>query len=151
MKITSPAFAPNGLIPTQHTCDGQDLSPPLAWHDVPETAQSLALVCDDPDAPQGTFVHWVLYNLPADLAALPEGAFQRPTFEQAGLQGKNDFGKTGYGGPCPPGGTHRYYFTLYALDQPLPLGAGATKSQVLQAIAGHVLAETQLMGRYRRS
>jgi Raf kinase inhibitor-like YbhB/YbcL family protein len=151
MQLTSPAFEPNGLIPPKYTCDGQDLSPPLAWHTVPETAQSLVLICDDPDAPRGTFVHWVMYNLPTSLMALPEGIPLGLSLEQGGLQGKNDFGKIGYGGPCPPSGTHRYYFTLYALDQPLALNSGATKQQVLQAISGHELAKTQLMGRYHRT
>jgi Raf kinase inhibitor-like YbhB/YbcL family protein len=151
MQLTSPAFEPDGLIPPQYTCDGQNLSPPLAWQGVPDDAHSLVLICDDPDAPRGTFVHWVLYNLSAALTALPEGASQKAFLEHAGLQGKNDFGKVGYGGPCPPKGTHRYYFTLYALNRSLPLNAGATKGQVVQAIASHVLAEAQLMGRYHRS
>jgi Raf kinase inhibitor-like YbhB/YbcL family protein len=150
MQLTSLGFEPNELIPPKYTCDGQDISPSLAWQNVPETAQSLALICDDPDAPRGTFVHWVVYNLPASLTTLPEAVPHGPSLEQGGLQGKNDFGKIGYGGPCPPGGTHRYYFTLYALDQPLTLEPGVTKQQVLQAIAGHQLAKAQLMGRYRR-
>jgi hypothetical protein len=150
MQLTSSAFKANELIPPRYTCDGQDISPPLAWKNIPETAQSLALICDDPDAPRGTFVHWVAYNLPASLTTLPEAISHGPSLEQGGLQGKNDFGTIGYGGPCPPGGTHRYYFTLYALDQLLNLGPRATKPQVLRAISGHQLAEAQLMGRYRR-
>lgn len=151
MELNSSAFAPNERIPPKWTCDGQDISPPLTWQNVPDAAQSLALICDDPDAPRGTFVHWVMYNLPTSLTALPEGIPQGPSLKQGGLQGKNDFGKIGYGGPCPPSGTHCYYFTLYALDQALSLGPGATKQQVLQAMARHQLAEAQLMGRYSRT
>jgi hypothetical protein len=150
MELTSSAFEPNQLIPPKYTCDGQNVSPSLAWRNVPEGAQSLALICDDPDAPRVTFVHWVIYNLPASLTALPEAVPPTPYLEQGALQGKNDFGNLGYGGPCPPAGTHRYYFTLYALDQPLTLSPRATKQQVLQGISGHRLAEAQLMGRYHR-
>lgn len=151
MELTSPAFAPNELIPPRYTCDGQNVSPPLTWQNVPATAQSLTLICEDPDAPRGTFVHWVIYNLPPNLIALPEGVAPGASPEQGGLQGKNDFGTVGYGGPCPPGGIHRYYFTLYALAQSLKLEPGATQQQVLQAMSGHCLAEAQLMGRYHRS
>lgn len=151
MQITSSAFEDNGLIPPKYTCDGQNLSPPLTWQNVPSASQSLALICDDPDAPGGTFVHWVIYNLPAALTALPEGIPLQPSLAWGGVQGKNDFGQIGYGGPCPPRGTHHYYFTLYALDQPLNLGAGASKQQVLQAISSRQLAAAQLVGRYQRS
>jgi Raf kinase inhibitor-like YbhB/YbcL family protein len=150
MQLTSAAFGANALIPSKYTCDGQNLSPPLTWQNVPPAAQSLALFCEDPDAPGGTFIHWVIYNLPVTLTALPEGIPPHPGLEQGGLQGKNDFGKIGYGGPCPPRGTHRYSFTLYALVQPLDLGPGATKQQVLRVMDGHQLAVAQMMGRYRR-
>jgi hypothetical protein len=146
LSVTSPAFAAAGMIPQRYTCDGANVSPALAWTGVPAEAKSLALICDDPDAPAGTWVHWVLFNIPAQVENLPEAA---PAGNEA-LPGKNDFGRQGYGGPCPPGGTHRYYFKLYALDCLLNLKAGATKAQVLKAMEGHVLAEGQLMGMYRR-
>ncbi|HIK46385.1 MAG TPA: YbhB/YbcL family Raf kinase inhibitor-like protein [Leptolyngbyaceae cyanobacterium M65_K2018_010] len=150
MKITTSAFADSGLIPSRYTCDGADLSPPLAWQASPAGSQSFALICDDPDAPGGIFVHWVIYDLPAHLAALPEGVPAAPSLAAGGHQGRNDFGKMGYGGPCPPAGTHRYYFKLYALDRYLNLPSGATKAQLEQAMVGHVLATAEVMGRYQR-
>jgi Raf kinase inhibitor-like YbhB/YbcL family protein len=150
IKLTSSAFVENGLIPKQYTCDSKDISPPLKWESVPEKTKSFALICDDPDAPMGTWVHWVLFNLPANKRELPENLPPIATLPDGSRQGKNDFGKIGYGGPCPPSGTHRYYFKLYALDQPLDLKAGATKGQLLKAMEGHILAEGQLMGKYKR-
>ena len=145
IQITSTAFSEGDKIPPLHTCDDQNVSPPLAWTGVPTDTVSLALIMDDPDAPSGTWVHWVLYNLPADTASLKQGA------TGVGVDGKNDFGKLGYGGPCPPrGSTHRYYIKLYALDVQLDLKAGATKAQVETAMRGHILAQGQLMGKYGR-
>jgi Raf kinase inhibitor-like YbhB/YbcL family protein len=149
--MSSAAFAPGGDIPRQYTCDGDDLSPPLEWDAPPSGAQSLALIADDPDAPNKTWVHWVLYDLPPDLRALPQGLPAQETLPELGTQGRNDFNKIGYGGPCPPQGkAHRYFFQLYALDVRLDLAPGATKSQVLEAMSGHVLAQAELMGRYGR-
>lgn len=149
MKLESSAFSANGLIPSEYTCDGKNISPPLAWTEVPTATKSLALIVDDPDAPRGTFVHWVVYNLPATLTGLPAHVTQQTNLS-SGLQGKNDFSSLGYGGPCPPSGTHRYFFKLYALDQTLALPAGASKPQVLAAAEGHILASAELMGRYQR-
>ncbi len=150
MKITSVAFGPGADIPKRYTCDGEDVSPPLAWTGVPANTKSLALICDDPDAPMGTWVHWVLFNLPASAKGLPEAVPAKPAIDKGGQQGINDFRKTGYGGPCPPSGTHRYFFKLYALDSEPNLGPSTTKQQLLKAIEGHVLAEAQVMGKYRR-
>jgi Raf kinase inhibitor-like YbhB/YbcL family protein len=149
MQLKSSAFNTNDLIPSKYTCDGQDISPALSWDAPPAGTQSLVLIVDDPDAPMGTFVHWVLYNLPPDLQHLPEHV-TAANLPNGALQGKNDFKRTGYGGPCPPGGTHRYFFKLYAIDQPLTLAAEATKAQVLNVIEGHTLASTELVGRYSR-
>ncbi len=150
IKIKSPAFVPGGKIPGKYTCDGMDISPPLAWTSGPEETKTFALICDDPDAPMGTWVHWVLFNLPADIIELRENVPSERKLESGAKQGMNDFRKIGYGGPCPPGGTHRYYFKLYALDTEFNLEAGATKSELLKAMEGHILAEGQLMGRYER-
>ena len=150
IQLTSTAFSEGEMIPRRHSCDGQDVSPPLAWTGVPEEAQSLALICDDPDAPVGTWDHWVLFNIPADAAGLPEAVPADPVLESGAVNGKNSWGRLGYGGPCPPGGTHRYFFYLYALDAILALESGADKSQLRQALEGHILAEGQLMGRYTR-
>lgn len=149
MKLESSAFSANGLIPSEYTCDGKNISPSLAWTEIPDGTRSLALIVDDPDAPRGTFVHWVIYNLPATLTGLPAHVTAQ-TDLSGGLQGKNDFSSVGYGGPCPPSGTHRYFFKLYALDQPLSLPVGASKAQVLSAAEGHILAVAELMGRYQR-
>jgi Raf kinase inhibitor-like YbhB/YbcL family protein len=157
-EMGSAAFSPGGDIPRQYTCDGDDLSPPLEWAAPPQGTQSLVLIVDDPDAPGKTWVHWVLYDLPPELQALPQALPPQETLPEIGTQGRNDFvpvqggfGKIGYGGPCPPKGKpHRYFFQLYALDARLDLAPGANKSQVLQAMAGHVLAQAELMGRYER-
>jgi Raf kinase inhibitor-like YbhB/YbcL family protein len=150
MRITSTAFKEGESIPRQYTCDGADVSPPLAWDDVPDGTQSFALICDDPDAPHGTWVHWVIYDLPSLTPTLPEGLPQEKTLTDGTKQGTNDFKKIGYGGPCPPSGTHRYFFKLYALKTKLSLAPGATKAQLEKAMDGHVLAHGQLMGRYSR-
>jgi len=151
LKIESPAFTPEGDIPKKYTCDGSDVSPPLHWSKPPAGTKSLALICDDPDAPMGTWVHWVLYRLPAAAQELPEGVPAQERLDDGTLQGKNDFKKIGYGGPCPPRGPkHRYYFKLYALDTVPDLPSGATKSQLLKAVEGHILAQGELMGRYGR-
>jgi Raf kinase inhibitor-like YbhB/YbcL family protein len=150
INITSTAFEEGGMMPKQYTCDGQDVSPPLAWTSVPDGTQSLALICDDPDAPMGTWVHWVLFNLPAEVKELSEHVPPKKTLENGAKQGKNDFRKIGYGGPCPPGGTHRYYFKLYALDTVLHANPGIAKQELLNAMEGHILAEGQLMGKYTR-
>ncbi len=146
-EMTSPAFENGGDIPVKYTCEGEDLSPPLKWRGVPGEAQSLVLICDDPDAPNGTWSHWVLYNIPTDRFELPEGFAAQSELPQ----GRNDFGDVGYGGPCPPrGSAHQYFFRFYALGTVLGLGKGATRLQVLNAIEDHILAQTELIGRYAR-
>jgi Raf kinase inhibitor-like YbhB/YbcL family protein len=150
IDLTSAAFEEGDAIPARYTCDGLDVSPPLSWGSVPDGARSLALIADDPDAPRGTFVHWVIYNLPPDTRGLPEDVPNQQTLPSGAVQGVNGAGSVGYMGPCPPGGTHRYFFKLYALDTELGPGGGATKEEVLDAMEGHVLAEGQLMGTYRR-
>ena len=150
VKINSSAFAEGGMIPKRYTCDSEDVSPDLTWSGVPEGTQSIALICDDPDAPMGTWVHWVLFNLPGDQTQLPEAVPPDQNLVTGGVHGKNDFGRLGYGGPCPPGGTHRYYFKIYALDTLLDLDSGITKAQLLDAMQGHILGEGQIMGKYSR-
>lgn len=150
IQLKSPAFEEGGMIPSRFTCDGPDLSPPLAWTSVPPEAKTLALVCDDPDAPMGTWVHWVIFNIPVSQTGLEEGIPKDERLPGGALQGKNDFRRIGYGGPCPPGGTHRYFFKIYALDTELELRPGCTKAELLAAMEGHILAKGQLMGRYSR-
>lgn len=151
MSLTSPAFAEGAEIPKRFTCDGDNRSPPLAWSDPPEGTRALALVMDDPDAPGGTFTHWLVYDLSADARSLPEGVPAGRELPGGGMQGENDFGRTGYGGPCPPRGEqHRYRFAIYALDAPLDLPPGAGRAAVLEAIASHALARGMLTGTYRR-
>ena len=150
MKITSSAFTESNVIPAKYTCDGQNVSPPLEWHDVPAGTKTFALISDDPDAPVGTWVHWVAFNIPSNVTKLAENVKPEQEFTNGMRQGINDGRKIGYGGPCPPGGTHRYYFKLYALDTTMEMRPGATKAQVLSAMKGHVLAEAQLMGKYSR-
>jgi Raf kinase inhibitor-like YbhB/YbcL family protein len=147
MNLSSFAFENGQPIPKRHTGDGDDVSPPLAWTEPPAGTKSFALICDDPDAPRGVWVHWVLFNLPADLREMPED----PSTPAGAREGTNDFGYTGYGGPAPPRGkAHRYFFKLYALDQMLDLAAGVKKDQVVAACQGHILAEAQWMGTYQR-
>ncbi len=150
MELTSTAFGPGELIPSRYTCDGEDLSPTLAWSGVPDSACSLLLIVDDPDAPGGTWVHWVLYDLPPDGTGLPEGVTPEQLNSWGAAQGRNSWGRNDWGEPCPPSGTHRYYFKLYALDTKLGLDPGATKQEVLDAAKNYVLAQGELMGRYRR-
>lgn len=150
LTLTSPSFAHASDIPARHTCDGADLSPPLAFAGVPRHAASLMLVCDDPDAPAGVWDHFVLYNLSPATPGLPEGLPATAAHPDGSLCGRNSWGRLGYGGPCPPHGTHRYFFTLYALDAMLPLPPGAGKQEVLRAAKGHILESATLMGRYRR-
>ncbi len=150
-EITSTAFDHEGMIPSKFTCDGENVSPELAWDGPPEGTQSFALINDDPDAPMGTGVHWVVYNIPASARGLGEGVPSEGELADGTRQGRSSFGSSDYGGPCPPGGTHRYYFKLYAVDTTLDLEPGATKSDVLSAIEGHTLGEATLMGRYSRS
>jgi len=150
IRIASSAFEDGGLIPAKYTCDGADISPPLQWDAVPEGTGSIALICDDPDAPVGTFVHWVLFNLPAETKELPENMPADKTLPNGAGQGTTDFGRVGYGGPCPPSGTHRYFFKIYALGTEIHLAAGTGKRELLKAMEGHILAQGQLIGKYKR-
>ena len=151
LQIASAAFNADGTIPQRYTCDGEDLSPPLFWSEPPPGTQSFALICDDPDAPAGTWDHWVLFNIPATTRSVPEGVPADPVVKGAGMHGSNSWERLGYGGPCPPeGGAHRYYFRLYALDANLDLEPGAGKEDVDKAMRGHILAQGQLMARYGR-
>jgi Raf kinase inhibitor-like YbhB/YbcL family protein len=151
LSVSSPAFQEGESIPTKYTCEGQNISPLLTWSEPPAGTQSLALIVDDPDAPGRVFTHWVLFNLPADSRELAEAMPVQAQLPDGSLQGKNDGGKLGYIGPCPPPGSpHRYQFTLYALDQLLDLEAGASKQQVIDAMQGHILAQGQLTGIYQR-
>ena len=150
-NLTSVAFTAGGTIPKKFTSDGPDVSPALAWTDPPANTKSLALIMDDPDAPVGTWVHWVLYDLAPSVRDLPEGVPQHEELPSGARQGRNDFRKIGYGGPCPPPGpAHRYFFKLYALDAKVNLKAGATKADLEKALKGHILAQAELMGRYQR-
>lgn len=145
-ELTSPAFVSGQPIPAKYTCDGQDISPPLQWYDAPKDTQSFALIMDDPDAPAGDWVHWLLFNLPADLQEVAEKA----ALPQGSETGKNSWGRFKYGGPCPPRGTHRYFFKLYALNTTLNRAAGNSKAHLLKAMEGHILAQAELMGTYSR-
>jgi Raf kinase inhibitor-like YbhB/YbcL family protein len=153
MELTSTAFAPMGEIPRRHTCEGEDVAPPLSWRGVPAAARSLALIVDDPDAPDPaapklTWVHWVLVDMPAGAPGLPEGGNPLPHGTREGV---NDWKRRGYGGPCPPIGRHRYFFKLYALDTALPALLHPTKAMLEQAMTGHVLAQAELVGTYRKA
>jgi Raf kinase inhibitor-like YbhB/YbcL family protein len=150
LSLSSSAFQHGERIPVKYTCDGQDISLPLEWSNVPQGTQSLALIADDPDAPVGTWIHWVLYNLPGDSRALHESVPPDASLPNGSRHGKNSWGQLGYGGPCPPSGTHRYFFKLYALDTILELQAGASKDQLLEAMERHILADAELMGSYSR-
>jgi Raf kinase inhibitor-like YbhB/YbcL family protein len=150
LELASTAFGSGEPIPVKYSCDGLNISPPLSWGAPPEGAQSFALVAEDPDAPAGTWVHWVLYDLPVASRGLAEALPPDAVLSDGGLHGENSSRRLGYGGPCPPSGTHRYFFKLYALDSALNLEPGATASQVRQAMEGHVLAEGELMGTYSR-
>jgi Raf kinase inhibitor-like YbhB/YbcL family protein len=145
LNLSSPAFKHNGSIPSKYTCDGSDINPPLVIENVPLIAKSLALIVDDPDAPAGTWVHWVLWNISPST-----NDFRENTFPQGAEQGMNDFRKRSYGGPCPPSGTHRYFFKLYALDTTLLLGQHTTKAALEKAMKGHIVAQSELIGLYKR-
>jgi len=154
LKLSSSAFAHNGAIPAKYTCDGQDKSPPLAWAGIPANAKSLALIVDDPDAPDPlapkmTWVHWVLYNIPPDAEGLPEGIGEK-NLPAGTLGGLNDWKRTGFGGPCPPIGRHRYFHKLYVLDILLPDLNKPTKAALEKAMAGHILERAELVGTYKR-
>ncbi len=150
-QMVSSAFPNGATIPKKFTCDGPDVSPEVSWNGAPAATQSLALIVEDPDAPVGTWVHWVLYNLLANARELPEGVQKQEQLANGALQGRNDFGNIGYEGPCPPPGkAHRYNFKLYALDTKLNLKAGARKAELERVMKGHILGETELMGRYGR-
>ncbi len=154
LELRSPAFEPNGEIPVRYTCDGQDVSPPLEWSGVPEGTKSLVLIVDDPDAPDPaaprmTWVHWVLYNIPPSATGLPEGV-RPPDLPPGTRQGLNDWKRTGYGGPCPPIGRHRYFHKLYALSEVLPDLGTPTKAELLRAMEGKILDQAELVGTYQR-
>ncbi len=150
-KLTSSGFTSGAEIPKQYTCKGTDVSPALEWSGAPEHTAGFALIMDDPDAPAGTWVHWVIWNVPPTAHSLPEGISKREQLDDGGRQGSNSFGKIGYNGPCPPPGqTHRYFFRLYALDQRLNVQAGASRSQLDTAMQGHVLAHSEYMGTFHR-
>lgn len=148
--ITSPAFQNNGMIPAKYTCDAKNISPELVWKAVPKGTKSLALITDDPDAPMGTWVHWVVFNIPADTTKLEEKIPAGDKLKNGALQGRNDFPDTGWGGPCPPSGTHRYFFKIYALDTLLSLKPGATKAELLKAMEGHITGQGEIIGKYKR-
>ena len=150
-QLSSSVFADGRPIPSIYTCEGRDVSPPLHWSDPLAGTKSFALISDDPDAPGKTWVHWVLYNLPDNVRTLPEAMAPDAQLPDGARQGRTDFGRTGYGGPCPPSGTHRYVFKLYALDRMLELLPSVTKAQLEAAMHGHVLAQAQLIGTYRRA
>ena len=150
-RIESAAFKEGAGIPARFTCEGEDVSPPLAWTVPPRNARSLVLIVDDPDAPAGVWTHWVVYNLPAQTRAMVENTPKQGELPGGGLQGRNSFGRIGYGGPCPPPGrAHRYFFRLYALDTLLKPAPGASRQDVLAAAKGHIVGEAQLMGRFKR-
>jgi hypothetical protein len=150
--ITSDAFIEGEVIPTKYTCDGDDLSPHLTWSDIPPNTKSLALICEDPDAPSGMFTHWILFDIPPTVTELPEGVSAAERLTNGAVQGQNDFKRVGYGGPCPPpnDSAHRYFFRLYALDTELQLRPGARREDVVPAMVGHTLATGHLMGTYKR-
>jgi Raf kinase inhibitor-like YbhB/YbcL family protein len=149
--LTSPAFRPGGPIPVRHTCDGEDLSPELAWGDPSRGIRAFALIVEDPDAPRGAFTHWIIFDLAPDARGLPEGVPPTERPPGGGAQGRNDFGNIGYNGPCPPPGpAHRYRFRLFALDAPVAAGPGASRLELLGAMDGRVVAHTELVGAYGR-
>lgn len=150
MKLTSPSFSEGQGIPKVYTGEGEDISPALQWTNPPAGTKSFALVCDDPDAPMGVWVHWIVYNMPPELRSLKEHFPKDPRLPDGTRQGRTDFGQAGYGGPYPPSGTHRYFFKLYALDALLTVPGKAAKFDLVRAMQGHVLAQAQLMGTYKR-
>jgi len=151
ISISPDTFKDGSSLPVEQTCDGDDCSPALSWEGLPDSTRSITLIADDPDAPGQTFVHWVIYNIPADSSGLPPGVSKNNTLDDGILQGNNDFGRIGYNGPCPPlGKAHRYFFKVYALDTKLSLKSGATKSQLEAAMSGHILAQGEMIGKYGR-
>ncbi len=150
IEIKSPEFKSEDMMPAKYTCDGGNFSPPLSWDGIPKDAKSLVLICDDPDAPMGTWVHWLIYNMPPASKGLQEGVLPVESFSHDTKQGINDFKEIGYGGPCPPSGVHRYFFKLYALDSKLNLPAGATKKELLVAMKEHILAQAEMIGKYEK-
>jgi Raf kinase inhibitor-like YbhB/YbcL family protein len=152
LALASRSFEPGGYIPQKYTCDGEDISPELSWDGAPEGTETYTLIVDDPDAPGRVFTHWVVYNIPGTVKGFEEGMSAFKIVKTGASQGKNDFGQTGYGGPCPPPGKpHHYHFRLYALDGVLDIPSGLSKSTVLSATKGHVLAETEIVGLYKRA
>jgi hypothetical protein len=150
LELKSSAFVSGSMIPSLYTCEGKNISPPLAWSGAPAGTRSFVLICDDPDAPILTWVHWVYFNIPASVTSLPEALSKSEKPAQGGIHGKSSFGDFGYGGPCPPWGTHRYFFKLYALDTMLTIPSGAKKKDVLKAMDKHVLSQTELIGKYKK-
>lgn len=150
IQLTSTEFKQGGMIPRKFTCDGENISPELSWNNIPDSTKSLAIITEDPDAPMKTWIHWVIFNIPPSIHKLPEHVPTLKKLESGALQGTNDFRNIGFGGPCPPSGTHRYFFKIYALDSMLSLKAGSTKPELEKAMKSHILAEGELMGRYTR-
>ncbi len=150
IKLESSAFKESEMIPSQYTCDGKNISTPIKWSGIPEGTKSIALITDDPDAPMGDWVHWIIYNIPPTINHLEENIPHDKKLKNGTIQGINDFRKNGYGGPCPPSGTHRYYFKIYALDLILEENSNMTKRMLLDKMKNHILAEGQLMGKYKR-
>lgn len=149
IMVSSPAFKHEGLMPKDHTCDGKDISPALEWSGLPNNTKSIALICDDPDAPMGTWIHWVVFNIPASIKEIGAGADEK-SLGPSVRQGKNSWNRLGYGGACPPSGEHRYFFRVYAIDTMLEVKNEPTKAQLIDAMKGHVLAEGEIMARYTR-
>ena len=150
IKVTSTAFKDGGMMPGKYSLNGGNVSPPIAWNNVPEGTKSFALICDDPDAPAGVWVHWVVYDIPASVKSLSEHQPKTAALPNGAKQGTNDFPKLGYDGPAPPSGTHRYFFKVYALDTEMNLQPGATKPQLLEAMEGHILAKGQIVGKFSK-
>lgn len=151
VSLTSPAFAHGSSIPKRYTCEGENISPPLDWANIPEETASLALICYDPDAPSGIFTHWVIFNIPPQEKGLPEAVPTEPKLDSGAIQGKNSYGHIGYGGPCPPPGKpHHYHFVLYAIDNVLTLAPGVSREDLIDSIEGYVLEEATLTGLYQR-
>jgi Raf kinase inhibitor-like YbhB/YbcL family protein len=151
IEVRSSAFGDGDRLPSDFTCEGADMSPPIQWSGVPANAQSLTVIVEDPDALAGNWTHWLVYDLPPSMTQLPSGIPEGEMLSNGGLQGRTDFGKPGYGGPCPPSGEHRYFFRIYALDAMLRLQPGISRQELLEAMQGHILAEGVLMGTYERS
>jgi len=150
IELSSPAFTNGQPIPDMYTCQGEDISPLLSWAKPPEGTQSFALIMDDPDAQNGTWVHWVIFNIPSSSRGLAQATPPDATFSYGAMSGNNSWGRTGYGGPCPPSGTHRYFFKLYALDEVLAIEPGSDKGELEKAMFGHILAQAELMGTYSK-